>query len=367
MREKEKALFFGRGMVYQRKKEALLHIYEPEAFLDNAVDQETEADEEMGIPVIHPEEIDKYPDLPVILLSYALGDMYQQLLNQGVAEERIRLGVSLEPYNTFEKMLFENSGELISKDGDIYYVNKEEGISIKTNPSDLQALKKELQGSSKYPDAQGLLKALPLYPLDDSYGMNRGTPIDRYYIEKFLEAQKKWIHGTVMEIGDRFYTQKFGGEQVTDSIILHVEKENAANHQIKGNFATGEGLTEESIDCLICTQTLPFIYDLRSAADNILRILKRGGVALITVGGISQIIQYEQIHYGHFWSFTSQSLSRLFEEIEAVDTVEIFSYGNVKTATAFLYGISYEELKQEELDIFDPSYQLILAAIIKKK
>ena len=132
-------------------------------------------------------------------------------------------------------------------------------------------------------------------------------------------------------------------------------------------MSTGEGLTEESVDCLICTQTLPFIYDVRSAADHIVRILKRGGTALLTVAGLSQIIQYEKMHYGHFWSFTEQSLRRLFEENAEVDCVDVVTYGNVKTSTAFLYGISYEELSRRDLDFNDPNYQLLVAAVIKKK
>lgn len=369
MKQKEKVLLFGRGMVYQRKKEALFKQYEPAAFLDNAVQpgKELVTDEETGAPVIHPSDIGRYPGYPVILLSYALGDMYGQLLSLGISEERILLGPALEPYNTFEKLLFENGGRLVFRNSKICYVNEKQGLCIQTNPSGLEDLKQELLGSSKYPDAQGLLKELPLYPLDDAYGMNRGTPVDRYYIEQFLEAQREYIHGTVMEIGDRSYTQRFGGERVTDSIVLHVAREDLKNRQIKGNFATGEGLTEESIDCLICTQTLPFIYDLRSAADNMLRILKKGGAALVTAAGISQIIQYERIHYGHYWSFTEDSFKRLFEENGDVDSVEVFTYGNVKTAAAFLYGISQEELDREDFAVSDSNYQLIIAAVVKKR
>lgn len=356
-------------MVYERKKEALFRDYEVEAFLDNAIAESDDSviDEKTGIPVIHPAGISRYPELPIILLSYALGDMYCQLLDLGVSKKRIQFGVSMSPYNTFEEMLFESNGRLVPEEREIFYINEKLGLRVRVNSSDLGELKKEFQGSIRCPDASKIINCLPLHPLDDAYGMNRGTPVDRYYIEQFLESQKEWIHGTVMEIGDRAYTLKFGRNRIADSIVLHVDQALPENHQIKGDFSTGEGLTEKSIDCLICTQTLPFIYDVHSAANHMIRILRQGGTILITVGGISQIIQYEKIHYGHFWSFTDQSLRKLFEENPEVDSVEIFTYGNVKTAAAFLYGISFEELNRTDLEPCDPNYQLIIAAVVRKK
>ena len=382
---KEKVILFGRGMVYQRKKASLYSRYEVCVILDNAVNpgESVYLDQESGegipvnaegcrqaetkVAVVNPAEIVRYPDMPVILLSYALGDMYRQLRESGVASERIRFGPAIAPYNTFEQMLFGNGGRLLLEDGEIVYQNEEYQLQIKTDPSDLEKLAGSIKNTPLYQKADSMLEHLPLTPLDDAYGMGRGTPVDRYYIEKFLDLHREQIRGRVMEIGDRIYTEKFGGERVTESVILHVEREEPKIGQIKGDLSTGEGLTEESVDCLICTQTLPFIYDVRSAADHIVRILKRGGTALLTVAGLSQIIQYEKMHYGHFWSFTEQSLRRLFEENAEVDCVDVVTYGNVKTSTAFLYGISYEELSRRDLDFNDPNYQLLVAAGIKKK
>ena len=376
MSQKEKVILFGRGMVYQRKKAELYRKYDVAALLDNAVSirrNRGNAEVESGTKVLNPADAAQYlkemhsPDVPVILLSYALGDMYRQMREMGVAQNRILFGPMLPPYNSFEKMLFENGGELVFKDEEIFYQNKKWNLYIKTDPSNLEQLTGLIQDTPLYMDSGDILHSLPLMPLDDTYGMNRGTPVDRYYIEAFLESQKKWIRGTVMEIADRRYTERFGEGRVTDSFVLHVDKEATEINQIKGDLATGDGLEEESLDCLICTQTLPFIYDVQSAADHIVKILKRGGTALVTVAGISQIIQYEMIHYGHFWSFTEQSLRRLFAENVDVASVEIMTYGNVKTSAAFLYGISAEELEPAELDFCDANYQLVIAAVVRKK
>ncbi|HET6772162.1 MAG TPA: hypothetical protein VFH36_02565 [Acidimicrobiales bacterium] len=37
---------------------------------------------------------------------------------------------------------------------------------------------------------------LPREPLSDHYGLDRGTPVDRRYIEGFLSARRGVIHGT---------------------------------------------------------------------------------------------------------------------------------------------------------------------------
>src|SRR6185503_497384 len=61
-----------------------------------------------------------------------------------------------------------------------------------------------------------------LKPISSGWGSERGQPIDRYYIERFLTTHTRDIQGHVLEIGDNNYTRKFGGDQVTQSDVLHV-------------------------------------------------------------------------------------------------------------------------------------------------
>lgn len=370
MADKEKVILFGRGMVYQRKKERLFEQYEVVLFFDSSVDASGQPirDEETGIGVVNPFYALNYPDYPIILLSYAPGQMSRQLLGLGIERERIRFGVSMEPFNTFEKMLFGDGVGTLYLDGrDVIYQNDQHNLKLETDPSDLEAITGKLRDTLLYRQSKDMLVNMPLYPLDDTYGMNRGTPVDRYYIEQFLETNQSLIKGRVMEIGDREYTVRYGKERVQESVILHVMKSDPFDNMICGNFATGEGIEEESIDCLICTQTLPFIYDLGAAAENMIRVLKKGGTALVTVGGISQIISYERTYFGHYWSFTDMSLRKLFEGVADVESVQIGTYGNVKAASAFLYGISREEMEPEDLEYHDENYQLIITAVVTKK
>src|ERR687894_427089 len=54
-----------------------------------------------------------------------------------------------------------------------------------------------------------------LTPISREYGYDRGTPIDRFYIENFLEEHSSSIRGRVLEISENTYTRRFGGARAT--------------------------------------------------------------------------------------------------------------------------------------------------------
>jgi hypothetical protein len=111
---------------------------------------------------------------------------------------------------------------------------------------------------------------------------------------------------------------------------------------------------------VILTQTLQVIYDVPAALRTLHRILKPGGVALVTVAGISKISRYDMDRWGYYWSFTSRSARRLFEEVFTPANVTVEAHGNVLAAIAFLHGLATEELRQAELDSFDPDYEMLI-------
>ncbi len=235
-----------------------------------------------------------------------------------------------------------------------------------TNRLDLSRLAYQLIREKLYEinPAIRTLADLPAEPVSRDFGTGRGKAIDRFYIEKFLERNRSDIKGDVLEIADNEYTLKYGGNRVSTSYILHVN--GWGKNAIKGNLETGEGLAGKKFDSLIITQTLMFIYDLNSAAANIYKIMKENGVALITVAGISQISRYDADNWGSYWGFHEDSLRKLFTPLFGKENVEICTYGNVKTATAMLYGLCYEELREEDFLAQDRDYPLILTVRLKK-
>src|SRR5450755_3790753 len=62
-------------------------------------------------------------------------------------------------------------------------------------------------------------------PLSDEHGFDRGTPVDRYYIEGFLEEHRQDIRGRVLEVRDSGYTDRFGHE-LTQRAVLDINSAN---------------------------------------------------------------------------------------------------------------------------------------------
>jgi SAM-dependent methyltransferase len=125
-----------------------------------------------------------------------------------------------------------------------------------------------------------------------------------------------------------------------------------------GDLATGEGIPRNAFDCVILTQVLPFLFDVRGAVANVHAALRPGGVVLATVPCISQISQFDMERWGDFWRFTNLSARRLFEEAFVGGEVDVAAHGNALAATAFLQGMAVEELTAEELDHCDLGYQV---------
>jgi glycosyltransferase involved in cell wall biosynthesis len=206
----------------------------------------------------------------------------------------------------------------------------------------------------------GMLRRLQ--PISRCSGFDRGRPVDRFFIEAFLERYQADIQGRVLEIADDTYTIRFGGDRVTESEVLHSPLGVPGPRvTVVDDLTTGARLESNSFDCVVLTQTLLLIYDVRAAIRTIHRILKPGGVALVTVPGITPVIREAAATWGQYWSFTEESLARLFAEVFPSSGLTVASWGNVLAATAYLYGLAVEDLTAEELQYHDPDYPVIVS------
>lgn len=197
-------------------------------------------------------------------------------------------------------------------------------------------------------------------PYRPSFGWFRGQCIDRVYIEKFLSQHAHDIRGRCLEIGEKHYLDQFGGNRVSSSDVLDMVPREEVT--ILADLADGGGIASDSFDCVICTQVLMYIYNVREAIATISRVLAPGGVALITVAGISQLAPPSMMaEGGEFWRFTSSSAQRLFAEAFGEGNVEVKSFGNVLAATALLHGLVAAELTEQELSFNDPDYPVTVA------
>lgn len=196
-------------------------------------------------------------------------------------------------------------------------------------------------------------------PISQTFGFDRGMPIDRYYINSFLKQNMNNISGHVLEIAESTYSKQFGHD-IEKYEILHYDDTNK-KATIIGDLTKPETLPENKIDCFICTQTLNFIYDVHKAIEGSHKVLKEGGVFLCTVAGISQISRYDMDRWGDYWRFTNLSIQLLVEEVFGVGNVQVQTYGNVLAATTFLQGLAVDDLPDSSLlDIYDPNYQMTI-------
>lgn len=198
-----------------------------------------------------------------------------------------------------------------------------------------------------------------LRPISSTWGSERGQPIDRYYIERFLATYCSDIRGHVLEVGTNAYTREFGGDRVAQGDVLHVV-ERRPEVTLVADLTRADHIPAETFDCVILTQTLQVIFDVPATLGTVHRILKPGGVVLATVPGISKISRYDMDRWGHYWGFTTRSVRRLFEAFFPTTSIDVEAHGNVLAAIAFLHGLAMEELRPEELDYVDPDYELLI-------
>ena len=205
-----------------------------------------------------------------------------------------------------------------------------------------------------------------LKPISELEGYERGTPVDRYYIENFLSRNSTCIAGHVLEIGDDEYTRKFGKDKVKKSDILNYDKSFNPGTTIEADLSSAPHIPSDTYDCIIFTQTLQFIYDFRSAISTLHRILKPGGVLLATLGAIGNTYGEGPSESDWYWLFTASSAARIFEEQFPTGKVEVGPHGNVLAAIGFLEGLSAHEFSERELDYYDPRYQMLITVKASK-
>jgi len=203
----------------------------------------------------------------------------------------------------------------------------------------------------------GLDRALP--------GAERGLPVDRHYIERFLADQAGDIRGRVLEIGDDAYTRRYGGERLTQRDILNITPDNP-QATIVADLVDAPQIADAIFDCVILTQTLHLIYDAQSAVRTLHRILKPDGVLLMTVPGITLVPTTSVWGHTWYWAFTELAVRRMLGEVFGAPQLEVDTYGNVLAAVAFLHGLAAGELAADELEATDPDYPLVITARARK-
>jgi SAM-dependent methyltransferase len=194
------------------------------------------------------------------------------------------------------------------------------------------------------------------------FGYSRGTPIDRYYIDRFIREFGSRIAGDVLEFGDDQYSRQYAGS-IRRSVVL--------GGPVRGVECYQADLTQPTtyagigtFDCIIATQVLNFIFDIHSAVDGIWSLLKPGGCALISVASYCQVSVHDATRWGDYWRLSPQAIAKLLEG--RFSSVTIRPHGNLTAAIGMLRGLCAEDLSKTDLDTEDTPYPIVIAALAEK-
>jgi SAM-dependent methyltransferase len=217
--------------------------------------------------------------------------------------------------------------------------------------------------------ARCLMRGLPLprwgnlrrsAPFSTEFGFDRGTPIDRYYVDDFLGRHRALITGRVLEIQGSGYTRRFGHD-VTASDTLDIDPRFAATYTC--DLARADDVVPDGVyDCFLLPNTLQHLRDLDRALDNMRRIVRPGGVIVATVAAFMPLIPDGP----DYWRITADGWRELTDRHWRTDRVDIVAYGNCLAAIAAMQGIAVEEVTPAELDIRDPRYPVLIGIVCHK-
>jgi SAM-dependent methyltransferase len=187
------------------------------------------------------------------------------------------------------------------------------------------------------------LASMSTRPLSKVYGFDRGSPVDRRYIERFLTQNARFIRGRCIEVKDSNYLRRFGAEQVISADVLDINADNPCANVV-GDLQDLKVVADASYDCAVVTNTLQYLRDPRRGVCELHRILAAGGTALVTLPclgrpGAEEFTVVDGIDY---WRFMPAGVSVLFADLSW--EVDVTLYGNALVGMAMWYGMAVEDL-----------------------
>src|SRR3954468_14109456 len=191
-------------------------------------------------------------------------------------------------------------------------------------------------------------------PFSSRFGAERGTPIDRYYLHRFLAAHRSLVSGAVLEIQSSTYTTRVGqGVSVAHSVDIRPE----FNPTYVCDLAACDDVVPSGrYDCFLLPNTLQHLRDVEAALRQVVRIVKPGGVVLASAAGLLPLIPDGP----DYWRVSADGGGEITARTGKGHHVEIEAHGNCLAATAAMLGLAVEELTSLELDVSDPRYPVLI-------
>jgi SAM-dependent methyltransferase len=197
-------------------------------------------------------------------------------------------------------------------------------------------------------------------PFSSNFGWDRGTPVDRYYVDRFFERHRAEITGDVLEIDRNIYTRRFGHDLQT---VHSIDISPASEPTFLCDIAHCEEiLPAEAYDCVLLPCTLQHFRDLERCLRNVLRLVRPGGVILANAAGLFRLDQVGL----DFWRPTPDGWRDLLPRVWPGCTIEVESEGNCLAVVAINLGLALEELQPEELNQNDDRFPVVTHIYCRK-
>ena len=230
------------------------------------------------------------------------------------------------------------------------------------------ALAKRMAGPRLTVIARCLLRGHPLprwgnlrrtRPFSQTFGFERGTPIDRYYLHRFLDAHRALITGDVLEVQTSAYTHRFGHDvrRVASFDIVP---------QFQPTYLCDLAHCEEilptaAFDCVLLPNTLQHVRELDAALRNIVRVVRPGGAILASAAGLLPLTGDTP----DWWRFSPDGWRETLSRSWCGADVEVDGHGNCLSAVASQLGLAHEELTSAELDVRDPRFPVLTTILCR--
>jgi hypothetical protein len=198
-------------------------------------------------------------------------------------------------------------------------------------------------------------------PFSSTFGFERGTPIDRHYLHRFLDANRALITGDVLEVQTNGYTQRFG-QLVRRSATFDIVP--SFNPTYLCDLAhCDEVVPSAAFDCVLLPNTLQHLRELDRCLAQLRRIVRAGGALLASAAGLLPLTG----DVPDLWRFSPDGwrdkLSRAWPDAE----VSVTGHGNCLAAVASQLGLAVEELTAPELDAYDPRFPVLTTILCRTK
>ncbi|GAA2591706.1 methyltransferase domain-containing protein [Streptomyces axinellae] len=197
-----------------------------------------------------------------------------------------------------------------------------------------------------------------LTPICPAFGTSRGTPIDRYYLNRFITEIRDVVQGDVVEIGGEDGNKDvYGFTRASGYRGLDIKE--GPGVSLAGDAADPDIIPANSLDSIIAFNVLEHTARPWQVVDNMWQWLRRGGTAYCMVPSAQRLHGAPE----DYWRPLPAALREMFG---AWSEQTVHQYGNPLSAIASLMGIAAEELDAVELSTHHPDYPVASCIVARK-